>query len=144
MLNRSALEIATRVTLVVPSGPTAAIVSCVVYSYDSDGRKIPERPTRKSIPSRGETARPAPSLFWYAAPMPIPTKPNMDRLNGKWKLGSAMADHSVAEPSLPGFRVGRAEIPQVLEVINKNPADARREVARPNIRRKRKACRATE
>src|ERR1041385_7227845 len=120
MLNRSALEIATRVTLVVPSGPTAAIVSCVVYSYDSDGRKIPERPTRKSIPSRGETARPAPSLFWYAAPMPIPTKPNMDRLNGKWKLGSAMADHSVAEPSLPAFRLVTSRIADSSKLSIKN------------------------
>ena len=48
----------------------------------SDGVSTPERPTRKFAPMRGATASPAPSSLTYAAPMPIPTKPNVERLNG--------------------------------------------------------------
>src|SRR5688572_8333769 len=72
---------------------------CVVYSYDSDGVRTPERPTRKFAPMRGATARPAPSALTYEAPTPMPRKPNVVRLNGKWYDGSMSPDHTVADSS---------------------------------------------
>src|SRR5688572_27280820 len=95
---RSALDTATRLTFCMSPLETES-TSCVVYSYDSDGVRTPERPTRKFIPTRGATARPAPRSLVYAAPMPRPPKANIVRLNGTWYDGSTRADHTVAESS---------------------------------------------
>src|SRR6185503_4446822 len=130
MLNRSALEIPTRVTFELPFASVAPIASCVVYSYDSDGRRMPERPTITSIPRRGATARPVPSSLTYAAPTPIPTKPNSERLNGRWNDGSTRADHNVAD-SVPALRFVTSTNADSSKLLTKNqPIDGEIFIAR--------------
>src|SRR5688572_23421340 len=99
MLKRSALD--TWITWVDCMSPVSwtSSMSCVVYSYDSDGVRTPERPTRKFIPMRGATARPVPISLTYAAPRPRPPNANIVRLNGTWYDGSTRADHTVADES---------------------------------------------
>src|SRR5690242_14738305 len=130
MFARSALEIATSVTSVVPSGPVDDIVLCVVYSYDSDGVRTPERPTRKLIPRRGATARPVPSLSMYAAPTPMPTKPNSSRLNGRWNDGSTRADHTV-DDSPPALTFCTERMPDSSKLSTRNqPIDGEKSMSR--------------
>ena len=80
-MNCTALVNATVVT--APVVPEVG-KSMVVYWYDIDGLKMPERPIMKLPPRRGATANPVPAPVTCEAPTPRPKKANNERLIGKW------------------------------------------------------------
>src|SRR5689334_23881164 len=77
----------------------ASSTLCVVYSYDSEGVRMPERPTSRLAPSRGARVKPPPRELTYEPPTPRPAKPNIVRVNGRWYDGSTSAENTVASSS---------------------------------------------